>query len=88
MPPRAPVWTKDYFERSVKHAMELDEAGKPLKEMKHATIFLEGDVRVKIVNWDRRYCVVRYGKEGYRRDTTLERRFMNFRYLKEKAHAV
>lgn len=83
---RAGVWTKELFERSVKYAMDLDKQNKPLKEMRMATIILEGDLRVRIRAWDKDVCVVRYGKRGS--TATLPRRFMNFRYLKEKARVI
>lgn len=82
----AGVWTRDLFERSVKYTMELDQQGQP-QEMRMATIILEGDVRVKIKAWNQNFCVVRYGKK-HRKEMTLPRRFMNFRYAKEKVRAV
>lgn len=83
----APEWTAEYFERSVKYAMELENADKPLKIMRSGTIILEGDIRCKIRAWDDKYCIVRYGKSRIN-EMTLERRFMNFKYAKEKSSAV
>lgn len=82
----AALWTREDFERSVKYAMELDRNQTP-KELKVGTIILEGDLKVKIKAWDQAFCVVRYGKK-YRKEVTLRREFMKFRYAKEKARAV
>lgn len=83
----APVWTTEYFERSVKHFMDLDSVAKPPQEMREGVIILEGDIRCKIKAWDRNWCVVRYGKNRAQ-EVTLERRFMNFKYAKEKSRVV
>lgn len=81
------VWDKEMFERSVKYTMELDQQSEPLKELRAGTIILEGDLKVKVVGWDRNLCVVRFGKKRTQ-EVTLQRRFMKFRFAREKSHAL
>lgn len=77
----------DSIQRSVKRAMDLEKEIKTPKEMRAGTIILEGDLKVKIRAFDSQYCVIRFGKK-YNREATLPRRFMNFRYAKEKVRAI
>lgn len=78
------IWTDETLSTATKEVHEME---KSLKEMRNATIVLEGDLRVKIIGWDSRNCVIRYGKYS-KHDVSLPRRFMTFRYLKEKTSAV
>lgn len=79
--------TIDELNQAVASAMQIDQREAPLKELRKATIMLEGDLKVRVIAFNDDHCIVRFGDKD-KREEALKRKFMNFRYLKEKAHVV
>lgn len=55
--------------------------------MRAGTIFLEGDIKCRIIQYDSIWCVLKYGILN--RHITMRRAFMKFRYARRSpSHAV
>lgn len=80
-----PTITLEGLKRSVQNIMAIDDMA-TRKKMRVGSIILEGDIKAKILGFDDRTCKIRYGK--FKSEVALDRRFMSFKYVKEKSHAV